>query len=132
MCVDGFVKSLILTIVLVAFATPAGGQSRQVIGYAGVLGEWELIATVTESASWWTREFTGPLGMTHVGICTQEGPERKTGEIRIRISSLISSMKATLLIDGLECAYSATWSDPYRGVMDCPGRRAVPLVLWLK
>ena len=127
---DGFVRSFVLTIVLVALATPAGGQSRQVIGYAGVLGEWELIATVTENASWWTREFSGPLAMTHVGICTQDGPEQKTGEIRIRISSL--SMKATLLIDGFECAYSATWSDAYRGVMDCPGRRAVPLVLWLK
>jgi hypothetical protein len=130
--VDGFVRSFVLTTVLVALVTTAGGQSRQVIGYAGVLGEWELIATVTENASWWTREFTGPLAMTHVGICTQDGPERKTGEIRIRISSVFSSMKATLLVDGLECAYSATWSDPYRGVMDCPGRRAVPLVFWLK
>jgi hypothetical protein len=112
--------------------TPAGGQSRQVIGYAGVLGEWELIATVTENVLWWTREFTGPLAITHVGICAQDGPERKTGEIRIRISSLFSTMKATLLIDGLECAYSATWSDAYRGVMDCPGRRAVPLTVWFK
>ena len=48
MCVDGFVRSFLLTTVVVALATPAGGQSRQVIGYAGVLGEWELIATVTD------------------------------------------------------------------------------------
>jgi hypothetical protein len=135
MYVDDLVRSLLLTIVLVAVATPAGGQSRQVIGYAGVLGEWELVATVTESVSWWTREFTGPLAMTHVGICTPDGPERKTGEIRMRISrisSVFPSMKATLLIDGLECAYRATRTDPYRGVMECPGRRAVPLALWLK
>jgi hypothetical protein len=125
-------RSFVLTIVLVALATPAAGQSRQVIGYAGVLGEWELIATVKENASWWTREFTGPLAMTHVGICTQDGPEQKTGQIRFRISRLFSRMKATLLIDGVECEYRATLSDSYRGEMDCPGRRAVPLALWLK
>ena len=35
-------------IVLVALASPAVAQSRQVFGYAGILGEWELNADVTE------------------------------------------------------------------------------------
>jgi len=126
------VKSLLLPMVLAALATPAAGQTRQVIGYAGVLGEWELTATVTQTASWWTTELSGPLAMTHVGLCAQDGPERKTGEIRGRISGLFSRMTATLLIDGVECAYHARLSDAYQGVLNCSGRRPVPLTVWLK
>ena len=59
-----------------ALATPAGAQSLQVLGYAGVLGEWELTATVTENASQ-PKEFSGPLTMTHVGLCTVDDPEKR-------------------------------------------------------
>ena len=125
-------RAFVLPVVLAALATPALGQSRQVVGYAGVLGEWELTATVTGNPSWWSSDYVGPLTLTHVGLCTQDGPERKIGEIRFRISGLFSSMKATLQVDGVECAYSATLSDAYQGLMNCPGRRPVPLTVWLK
>jgi hypothetical protein len=123
---------LLLLFVTSALAAPAQAQSLQVVGYAGVLGEWELTATVTETAGMWRREFTGPLSMKHVGICTQDGPEEKTGEIRFRISALSSQLDATLLVEGLACTYSARFSDPYSGLMTCPDREAVPLKLWLK
>ena len=32
-------------------------------------------------------------------------------------------MKATLLIDGVECTYSGSSSDSYSGMMSCPDRR---------
>ena len=79
-------RALFLLIVLGALATPAGAQSLQVIGYAGVLGEWELTATVTGNVPGRTKEYSGPLTMTHVGMCTQDGPEKKTGEMRFQIS----------------------------------------------
>jgi hypothetical protein len=104
----------------------------QLVGYAGVLGEWELTATVTESAPGRTTEFSGPLSMKHVGICTQDGPEQKAGEIRFQISALSSRLDATLLVEGVACSYSAGSSDPYSGMMACPDREAVPLKLWLK
>jgi hypothetical protein len=83
------VKVLILPIALGALATPAQGQSLQVLGHASYLGEWELTATVTSMASSRIKEFTGPLKLTHVGICTQDGPEVKTGEIRFQLSAPI-------------------------------------------
>ena len=43
-------RAFFLPIVLSALATPAGAQSLQVIGYSGYLGEWELTATVMETA----------------------------------------------------------------------------------
>lgn len=125
-------RALLLLFVLGALAAPAQAQPLQVVGYAGVLGEWELTATVTEKALRWTKEFSGPLSMKHVGMCTQDGPEEKTGEIRLQISALSFRLDATLLVEGVECTYSARLSAPYSGMMACPDREAIPLKLWLK
>ena len=113
-------------------ATSAHAQSLQVIGYAGYLGEWELTAAVTENVSSQPKQYSGPLTMKHVGLCTQDGPEEKTGEIRIDISPFTPVLNATLSIAGIECSYSGRLSDSYSGTMNCPDRPAVPLKLWVK
>src|SRR3954447_1791260 len=113
--------------VLTIFATSAAAETRQVIGYAGPLGEWELVADVSEASA---GEFSGPATMTHVGLCTQDGPERKSGDIRLRIAA--SRLNATLSLAGVECTYSASLSDAYKGQMSCPGRAPEPLTLWLR
>ena len=120
-----------LLIVLGALAVPARAQSLEVLGYAGVLGEWELTANVTGNGTGGSRQFSGPLTMRHVGVCTQDGPEEKTGEISFQIAGT-SRMKATLLVDGVECTYRARLSDSYTGMMNCSDRRTIPLTLWLK
>ena len=125
-------KAFLLPIVLGMFATPAGAQSLQVVGYSGYLGEWELTATVTEKISSRTKEYSGPLTMRHVGLCTQDGPEEKTGEVRFQISSSSSQLNATFSVAGVECTYSGRLSDSYTGTMNCPERQAVPLKLWVK
>jgi hypothetical protein len=126
-------KALFLPIVLAALATPAGAaEPLQVIGYSGYLGEWELTATVTEAAPGPTAEYSGPLTMKHVGICSQDGPEEKTGALRFQISASSSRLNATLSVAGVECTYSGQLSDSYSGTMNCPGRQGVPLKLWVK
>ena len=125
-------RAFILPIVIAALVTPAGAQSLQVFGYAGVLGEWELTATVTEKVSGRTKEFAGPLTMKHVGVCTQDGPEEKTGEIRFQRSAWSSRLTARLSVAGVECTYSGRLSDSYTGMMTCPDRQPVPLTLWVK
>jgi hypothetical protein len=123
-------RALLLGIALGAFSGAAHAQSLEVIGYAGVLGEWELVASVTKDEATPAGEFSGALTMTHVGICTQDGPEQRTGEIRVRIAS--PRLDATLSLAGLECTYSAALTDAYTGQMICPGRAALPLKLWLR
>jgi hypothetical protein len=125
------VRAFLLLIVLGVLAAPAAAQSLEVLGYAGALGEWELTATVTE-ASQRAKEFSGPLTMKHVGICTQDGPEEKTGAIRFQLSSSSSQLNATLSVAGEECTYSGSLSDSYTGMMTCPDRGSVPLTLWVK
>jgi hypothetical protein len=126
------VRALLPLFVLGTLSASAQAAPRQILGYAGVLGEWELTAVVTEKTLAWAREYSGPMSMKHVGICTQDGPEEKIGEIRVQISGLTSQLDATLLVEGVECVYSARSSNPYSGMMACRDREAVPLKLWLK
>jgi hypothetical protein len=126
------VRAFFLAIVLSVLATPASAQSLQVVGYSGYLGEWELSATVTETASGHIKEYSGPLTMKHVGVCTQDGPEEKTGEMRVWIIASSSQLNATLSVAGAECTYSGRLSGTYTGTMNCPDRQAVPLKLWVR
>src|SRR5207248_2919644 len=64
-------RSLLLTIALGALVVPAHAQSLEVIGYSGHLGEWELTATVAQTAPD-RKGYSGPLMMKHVGVCTQD------------------------------------------------------------
>lgn len=125
-------RGLQLAVLLGAVIAPAGASALEVFGYAGVLGEWELTATATENASGRTKEFSGSITMTHVGLCTQDGPEKKTGEIRFQMSGSPSRLNATILIAGVACRYSGKLSNFYTGMMTCPDREPVPLKLWVK
>lgn len=104
-------------------------RSLQIDGYAGHLGEWELTATLSKDR---IRELSGPLIMKHIGLCSQDGPEEKAGQMRLRPSLVSSWIEASLSIDGVECTYSAAMSDSYTGTMTCPGRPSVPLTLWTR
>jgi hypothetical protein len=122
----------IVLLLVGALASGAHAQPLQVTGQAGVLGEWELTAKVSEITANGRKEFSGPLTLRHVGLCTQDGPEEKTGELRFELSRSASRIKATLLVDGVACSYSAKKSDAFNGVMKCPDRSDVPLLIWLK
>ena len=122
-------RALVLSIVLGALALPVQAQPLEIIGYSGYLGEWELTATVTATAPP-RKAYSGPLTMRHIGLCTQDGPEEKTGEMHLELSA--SRITATLSVAGVECSYSGLFSDSYAGTMTCPGREAVPLRIWVK
>ena len=126
-------RARLLLLVMAAMAASAGAApSPQLVGYSGSLGEWEWSASLTETIAGRTREFSGPLTMMHVGVCTQDGPETRSGQIRFQLSKLPAEMKATIWIDGVECKFSGRLSDHYSGSMTCPDRQAIPLNIWLK
>ena len=107
--------------------------AMELLGQAGVLGEWELTGNLTESRSGPHKEFSGPLKMKHVGICTQDGPEERAGEIRLQLAGRSESrVTAKLVLDGVPCTYSARKTHAYEGTMSCAGRAPVPFLVWLK
>ena len=124
------VAALLLALMLPAAS--AGANSLEVVGYSGYLGEWELTASVSEDGATTPKGYSGPLAMKHVGLCTQDGPEEKSGKIRVQMTPSGSRIQATLWVDGVECGYQGVLSDSYSGTMDCSGRERVPLKLWIK
>ena len=96
-----------------------------------MLGEWELTATVTEQTDGAGRQWVGPLSLKHVGFCSVDGPEEKTGELHLRVPDPSREASAVLTIDGTTCTFSGRLDD-YKGVMVCPGQRSVPMMLSLQ
>ena len=79
------VAHVMLSLALIVPAAPASAGSREIFGYSGYLGEWELTATVTEDGSSKAQgEYSGPFSMKHVGLCTQDGPEEKKARYEFR------------------------------------------------
>ena len=117
--------------IMLAVAASAPARALEVTGSSGFLGEWEVTATVTETASGRTRDYRGPLVLKHVGLCTQDGPEEKKGEMHLQISAS-SQLRATLSIPGTECTASGPLSDGYNGTMTCSDRQVIPLRLRVK
>jgi hypothetical protein len=113
---------------VMALAQPKMPRSMQMTGYSGHLAEWSLTASLTIDDS--RGDFSGPLTMEHTGLCSLDGPEKKAGEIRLRVARFRSRVDAKVRIDGVECDYSGSLSDVYTGPMVCPGSRPVPVALW--
>ena len=117
---------------LCALVVSARAQSREVFGYAGVLGEWEIIAAVAHIGAPVDNEFSGTLTMTHIGMCTQDGPEQKTGEIRLQLSAFAPELRAALVLAGVACTFTGTLSDAYKGLLSCADKPPMPLTLSVK
>jgi hypothetical protein len=117
------------TTMLIISAAPSGAQTRLVTGQAGVLGEWEVNASVTEVTDAGGPAWRGPLSLTHTGLCSADGPEEKTGELRLRFSDPLGKVSATLLIEGTTCSFEGRLKEGFEGLMRCPDRRPVPMMI---
>lgn len=128
-------KTLALFVLfLTAIAAPAHAKSLRVIGTTGYLSEWELNGNVTESWSGRVGEFSGPVTVRHIGLCSQSGPQEKVAELQlqmVRLGSLFQ-FRATMTMNGAKCTFSGKLSDTYNGLMDCTDAKGVPLTLSIK
>ena len=98
-----FLRKAVLVAVLSALAIPARAQSMQVYGKTGYLGEYELSSIVSEQVANGRREYSGPLAVKHVGLCTRDGPKETTGQIRFQLTGSSTRATATLVFEGVEC-----------------------------
>jgi hypothetical protein len=110
----------------ICLAQPADAQTRTVAGQFGLLGEWDLTATLTRQTS---EQWAGPVRLKHVGYCTVDGPEEKSGELQLRLAELRGRIAGTITIDGVACTFSGRLKDGYDGALHCPDRRDVPITL---
>ena len=112
---------------VMCFAQPAAAQqSHAVAGQFGFLGEWDLTATLTKQPG---GQWVGSARMKHVGYCTVDGPEEKTGDLQLTLAEAFGRVSGTIIIDGVSCAISARLKEGYEGNLRCPDRRDMPLTL---
>jgi hypothetical protein len=129
MVTAGMRIAVLLAVWTMALATSSVAQTRAVTGQSGILGEWELTATVTKQTDGGGHRWSGPLTLKHIGLCSVDGPEEKAGELRLDMSDPPGEATATLLIDGTVCTFTGHLRDEYHGVMTCPDRRDEPMML---
>ena len=80
---------------LIILAVPARAGPLQIHGTTGYAGEYELSGSVSEHDLNGKKEFSGPLIVRHVGLCTHDGPKETVGEIRFELARSSSSITAT-------------------------------------
>jgi hypothetical protein len=124
-------KALWIVLALATSAEPMQARSLQVEGAAGYLSEWEISGTATEEISPGGAEIRGAVIWKHVGLCSANGPLRRSGEIRARIlgSGSAARIEARLSFDDIRCSYSGAFSGRSTGHMDCSDAKGVPLTL---
>jgi len=110
-------------------ASAAEGRDLQISGTTGYLSEWRFEVVLAKNAS--DDEFTGPLRWKHVGLCSANGAEEKSGEINVHIRHMgpLSRVKATVSFEKLKCTYSGSFSPTVKGFMTCSDRTSLPLTL---
>lgn len=96
------------------------------------LRQYELSGSVSEQDLNGKKEFSGPLTVRHVGLCTRDGPKETVGEIRFELTQSSPRITATLDFDGSKCSYKGIFSESYHGFMDCGREGSIPLRLWIK
>ena len=126
-------RTLVAFVALAALTGPTSAQSvLQLYGKTGYLGEYELSGTVSEQSSNGRREYSGPLVIKHVGLCTHDGPQETISQIRLQIEKSSQRVMAALAFDGVECTYHGVLTESYHGFMNCADQTSVPLRLWTK
>jgi len=122
-----------LLLILGVFAVPSGrAEPLRIHGTTGYASEYELSGSVTVHDMNGKKEFSGPLTVKHVGLCTHDGPKETVGEIRFELAKSSTRVTATLDFDGSKCTYTGVFSESYRGFMDCGRQGSVPLRIWIK
>jgi hypothetical protein len=116
--------ALLLALVCVQ-AAQAG--ALQLAGKFGYLGEYEFSARVAAADG--ASDYSGPLLVRHVGLCTHDGPQQVSGEITLRVAQANARIQATLNFDGRRCTFSGALSPQAVGELVCADA-AVPTSLW--
>jgi hypothetical protein len=126
-------RTLLIFIALAALAAPVRAQSvLQLYGTTGYLGEYELSGTVSEEIPYGRSEFSGPLVVKHVGLCTHTGPQETISPIKLQLEGSSQRVAATLVFEGMQCTYRGVLTESYHGFMDCADQMTLPLRLWTR
>ena len=124
-----FVLPLCVTI---SFAPSALAQPLQIRGVTGFISEYELSAELSEQKpDTGVPEFSGPMIVKHVGLCTHTGPNEIIGRLKLRFPAS-RKIEAILSYEDLECSYSGFLTESETSFMKCNNKLTLPIRVWMK
>ena len=121
------VRALISAIWIGAGAGSAMAQSYSVNGQVGYLQEWELKANLAKTITDSGVSYDGPVTLRHVGLCSVNGPEEKSGVVRLTVSRRTSAVEGTLALQDDTCRIAASASKSHSGLLNCRDGQGVPI-----
>jgi hypothetical protein len=121
------VRALISAIWIGAGAGSAMAQSYSVNGQVGYLQEWEMKANLAKTITSSGVSYDGPVTLRHVGLCSVNGPEEKSGVVRLMVSRRTSAVEGTLALKDDTCRIVASASKSHSGLLNCRDGQGVPM-----
>ena len=121
------VRALISAIWIGAGAESAMAQSYSVNGQVGYLQEWEMKANLAKTITDRGVSYDGPVTLRHVGLCSVNGPEEKSGVVRLMVSRRTSAVEGTLALKDDTCRIAASASKSHSGLLNCRDGQGVPI-----
>jgi hypothetical protein len=115
------------TIATCVVATRAAAEPYAASGQVGYLQEWELKASLAKTTSGGRVEYSGPVTLRHVGLCSVNGVEAKFGNMRLTMSRAPGAAEGTLAMEGDSCRIVATKVPSYSGLLTCRNGQGVPI-----
>jgi hypothetical protein len=121
------VRALISAIWIGAGAGSAMPQSYSVNGQVGYLQEWEMKANLAKTITDSGVNYDGPVTLRHVGLCSVNGLEEKSGVVRLTVSRRTSAVEGTLAMKDDTCRIVASASKSHSGLLNCRDGQGVPI-----
>jgi hypothetical protein len=116
-------RTLLAALWIGASAGTATAQSYSVNGQIGYLQEWEMKANLAGSGV----NYDGPVTLRHVGLCSVNGPEEKSGIVRLSVSRKTAAVEGTLTLKDDSCRIAASASKSHSGLLNCRDGQGVPI-----
>ena len=121
------VRALISAIWIGAGAGSAMAQSYSVNGQVGYLQEWEMKANLAKTITSSGVNYDGPVPLRHVGLCSVNGLEEKSGVVRLTVSRRTSAVEGSLAMKDDTCRIVASASKSHSGLLNCRDGQGVPI-----
>jgi hypothetical protein len=120
-------RTLLVAISICIVAATATAEPYAASGQVGYLQEWELKANLAKTVSGSKIEYSGAVTLRHVGLCSANGVEEKSGKIRLTMSRAPAAAEGTLALEGDSCRIVASLAPPYSGLLTCRNGQGVPI-----
>jgi hypothetical protein len=117
----------LLAVTACAASSAASAQSYSANGQIGYLQEWEMKGSLAKTMTRTGANYDGPVTLRHVGLCSADGIEEKSGIVQLRISPTNASFAGTLALKDDNCQISSSAGQPYTGLLSCRDGQGIPI-----